>query len=87
MPNQIISSRAAMTMGGTGVNDAMWVVQRSWRDYVEQMNTAGLLALSSSRASDQAQLARAGDALIVTCEGCHQQFKPSIPAEGYRKRH
>lgn len=87
MPNQIISSRAAMTMGGTGVNDAMWVVQRSWRDYVEQMNAAGLLALSSSRASDQAQLARAGDALIVTCEGCHQQFKPSIPTEGYRKRH
>lgn len=84
---QIISSRAAMTMGGTGVNDAMWVVQRSWRDYVEQMNAAGLLALSSSRASDQAQLARAGDALIATCEGCHQQFKPSIPTEGYRKRH
>jgi len=51
------------------------------------MNTAGLLALSSSRASDQAQLARAGDAQIATCEGCHQQFKPSIPTEGYRKRH
>ena len=84
---QIISSRAAMTMGGTGVNDAMWVVQRSWRDYVEQMNAAGLLALSSSRAADQTQLARAGDALIATCEGCHQQYKPSIPTEGYRKRH
>lgn len=84
---QIISSRAAMTMGGTGVNDAMWVVQRSWRDYVEQMNAAGLSALSSARAADRAQLARAGDALITTCEGCHQQYKPSIPTEGYRKRH
>jgi hypothetical protein len=27
------------------------------------------------------------DALIATCEGCHQQYKPSIPTEGYRKRH
>ena len=76
-----------MTMGGTGVNDAMWVVQQSWRGYVEQMNAAGLLALSSSRVSDQAQLDRAGDTLIATYEGCHQQFKPSIPTEGYRKRH
>ena len=84
---QLISSRAAMTMGGTGVNDAMWVVQRSWRDYVEQMNAAGLLALSSARSADREQLARAGDALIVTCEGCHQQFKPAIPTEGYRKQH
>ena len=83
---QIISSRAAMTMGGTGVNDAMWVVQRSWRDYVDQMNAAGLLALRSARAADRMQLARAGEALVATCNGCHQQFKPSIPTEGYRAR-
>ena len=83
---QLISSRAAMTMGGTGVNDAMWVVQRSWRDYVDQMNAAGLLALDSARTVNREQLMQASDALVVTCEGCHQQYKPSIPTEGYWKR-
>lgn len=84
---QLISSRAALTMGGTGVNDAMWIAQRSWRDYVEAMNEASLLALTSARTADRAGLSRAGDMLIVTCEGCHQQYKPEIPTEGYSKTH
>ena len=84
---QLISSRSAMTMGGTGVNDAMWIAQSSWRDYVNSMNEAGLIALSSARQQDRAALSRAGDSLIETCEGCHQQFKPSIPTEGFTHQH
>ena len=84
---QLISSRAAMTMGGTGVNDAMWIAQSSWRAYVEGMNEASLLALRSARSQDRAALSRAGDLLIETCEGCHRQYKPAIPTEGYSKQH
>lgn len=84
---QIISSRSALSMGGTGVNDAMWITQRSWRDYVNQMNEGGLLALTSARARDRDGLARAGNILMASCEGCHQQFKPSIPTEGFFHRH
>ena len=84
---QLISSRAAMTMGGTGVNDAMWIAQLSWRDYVNLMNEAGVLALTSARARDAAGLSRASDMLVESCESCHQQFKPSIPTEGYTKSH
>ena len=29
---QLISSRSAISMGGTGVNDAMWIAQTSWRE-------------------------------------------------------
>lgn len=84
---QIISSRSALSMGGSGVNDAMWIVQQSWRDYVDQMNAGGLLALSSARAQDRAELARAGDLLVESCEGCHQQYKPTIPTEGLLHPH
>lgn len=84
---QLISSRAALTMGGTGVNDAMWIAQRSWRSYVQAMNEASLLALTASRAQSRATLTRAGDLLIEACEGCHQQYKPEIPTEGYSKNH
>ncbi len=83
---QLISSRAALTMGGTGVNDAMWIAQRSWRSYVQIMNEASLLALNASRSQDQPLLTRAGNMLVETCDGCHQQYKPEIPTEGYRRR-
>ena len=84
---QIVASRSALSMGGTGVNDAMWIAQRSWREYVNQMNEAALLALASARTEDRAGLARAADMLVVTCEGCHQQYKPSIPTEGLTHPH
>ncbi|NKB34026.1 MAG: hypothetical protein GKR91_13100 [Pseudomonadales bacterium] len=84
---QLISSRAAMTMGGTGVNDAMWIAQVSWRDYVNQMNDAAVLALTSARLNDKIALTVASDDLIESCEGCHQQYKPSIPTEGYTHNH
>lgn len=84
---QLIASRSAMSMGGTGVNDAMWIAQTSWRDYVNQMNSASLLALQSARSEDAAQLTRAGDMLIEVCESCHQQYKPSIPTEGFTHPH
>ena len=84
---QLISSRSAMSMGGTGVNDAMWIAQTSWREYVNTMNSASLLALSSARNEDATQLARAGDMLIESCESCHQQYKPSIPTEGFSHPH
>lgn len=84
---QLISSRAAMTMGGTGVNDAMWIAQPSWRSYVDSMNDASLMALASARSRDLRMLSTAGDLLVESCEGCHQQYKPNIPTEGYLKSH
>lgn len=84
---QIISSRSALSMGGTGVNDAMWITQQSWREYVNQMNAGALLALGSARAQDREGLARAGDMLVESCENCHQQFKPTAPTEGYFHPH
>lgn len=84
---QIISSRSALSMGGSGVNDAMWITQQSWREYVNLMNAGGLLALTSARAQDREGLARAGDMLVESCESCHQQFKPTAPTEGYYHLH
>jgi cytochrome c556 len=84
---QLISSRSAISMGGTGVNDAMWIAQTSWRDYVNLMNDGAVLALTSARAQDMPGLTRAGDILVDSCEACHQQYKPSSPTEGYSHPH
>jgi hypothetical protein len=84
---QLLSSRSAVTMGGSGVNDAMWVTQRSWRGYVEQMNSASVQALAAAKSRDIRGLAMAGDRLVESCEGCHRQYKPSIPTEGLMHPH
>ena len=84
---QLISSRSAISMGGTGVNDAMWISQTSWREYVNLMNDGALLALTSAREENRTSLARAGDILAESCEGCHKQYKPSIPTEGFTHPH
>jgi len=84
---QLLSSRSAMTMGGAGVNDSMWVVQNSWRDYVNQMNDASLEALAAAKARDLSALTVAGNRLVESCEGCHRQYKPSVPTEGLMHPH
>ena len=84
---QLISSRSAISMGGTGVNDAMWIAQTSWREYVNMMNDGAVLALTSARGENMAGLSRAGDILVESCEGCHQQYKPSSPTEGFTHPH
>lgn len=83
----LIASGSAMTMGGTGVNDAMWVTQSGWRDFVRQMNAASVQALNAARDRNLIALGSAGDNLVESCEGCHQQYKPSIPTEGLMHSH
>lgn len=84
---QIMSSRSALSMGGTGVNDAMWITQSSWREYVNDMNEGAMQALASARAHDQRGLARAGNKLVESCESCHRQYKPATPTEGIMHPH
>lgn len=84
---QLIASGSAMTMGGAGVNDAMWVTQSGWREFVSQMNGASVQALNAARNRNLTALASAGDNLVESCEGCHQQYKPSIPTEGLLHPH
>lgn len=84
---QLLSSRSAMTMGGTGVNDAMWIAQSTWREYTTQMNDASLQILVAAKAQSMRNLEAAGDYLVDTCEGCHRQYKPSIPTEGVMHPH
>lgn len=84
---QLIASGSTMTMGGSGVNDAMWVVQPGWRRFVSEMNTASNQALNAARDRNLNALASAGDNLVESCEGCHQQYKPSIPTEGLLHPH
>jgi len=84
---QLISSTSAITMGGSGVNDAMWIAQTGWREYTGQMNEAASSALQATRVQDLPALLDAADALREACDACHLQYKPEIPTEGFYRLH
>jgi len=74
---QLQSSISAITMGGSGVNDAMWVAQTGWRGFASQMGDASVQILGAARQRGLPALLTAGDQLKAACDGCHQQFKPA----------
>jgi hypothetical protein len=84
---QLLSSTSAITMGGSGVNDALWVAQPGWREFTGQMNQAASSALQATRAQDLPALMGAADVLRDSCDGCHLQYKPEIPTEGFYRLH
>lgn len=84
---QLQSSVAALTMGGTGANDAMWVAQTDWREYVNQLNEAAGNVITAARQQDMAQLVTAAEQMRRSCDGCHQQYKPEFPTEGFYRIH
>ena len=84
---QLISSTSAITMGGAGVNDAMWVAQTDWRGYTVDLNEASSLALAAVRNQDLPALLEAGEAIRASCDDCHRQYKPEVPTEGFYRVH
>jgi hypothetical protein len=75
----LAASGNLVTAGGTGPNDAQWVVEPQWRAYSQAMTNAGLDALAAVRSRDTEALLAAGDRLLVSCLDCHRQYKPELP--------
>jgi hypothetical protein len=43
------------------------------------MSNAGLAAVTAVRSRNAAELAKAGDQLVVTCIDCHREYKLDVP--------
>jgi hypothetical protein len=79
---QLIAAGSYITFGGTGQMDATWVEQTGWRAYAQDLADAGVLALDAATRRDLDGVLAAGDSLIMSCEGCHAEYKPALPTEG-----
>ncbi len=79
---QLAAAGAAITVGGTGPTDALWVQNPAWRAHAQNMSDAGVAALRAAQAKNLDQLIAANGKLVDSCEGCHKEFKPAIPTEG-----
>jgi hypothetical protein len=79
---QLAAAGPALTLGGTGAMDGVWVDSEQWADYARTMSNAGMQALVAAQDHDKARLFEAGSVLTDSCEGCHELFKPDLPTEG-----
>lgn len=79
---ELLAAGTLVSLGGTGRADMDWVSDPDWQVWTAQMIATTKDALRAIEAQDQVALVAAGEALVVTCEGCHDQFKPGIPTEG-----
>jgi hypothetical protein len=65
---------------GPPADDKKWVSDPESRKYAQDMTNAGLKAVQAVDKRDLTALNAAGDDLVLTCEACHQKFKPALPA-------
>lgn len=79
---QLAGSGPLITLGGSGPRDEGWAASPQWTSFARQMSNGAMLALDAAENQDKEKLASAGDALVDSCEGCHEVFKPEVPTEG-----
>ena len=65
---------------GPPKDDQEWVKDPRWRKHAQDLTNAGLTALTAVDKRDLKALEAAGDDLVMTCEACHKDFKPALPA-------
>jgi hypothetical protein len=79
---QLAGAGSLITLGGSGPADAGWAADEQWRTFSQAMSSAALIAMDAAKTKNKDLLASAGDALITSCQGCHDAFKPALPTEG-----
>jgi hypothetical protein len=84
---QIAAAGPAITVGGTGPSDAVWVKSRSWQAHAQRMSDAGVAAMNAAKSKNFNALVTANGQLVESCVGCHKEFKPDLPTEGILHTH
>jgi hypothetical protein len=84
---QMAAAGTLITLPGTGPNDLTMSQQADWKKWSRAMSDAGLAAFRASESKDLKALVAANSQLVDSCEGCHKQYKPSLPSEGIDHQH
>ena len=84
---QMAAAGTLNTLPGTGPNDSTLTKQADWKKWARAMSDAGLAALRASESKDMKALVAANSQLVDACEGCHKQYKPSLPSVGITHQH
>jgi len=78
----LIAGTTLLASGGTGTNDAKWVANADWQNWVRDMQKTALQIRSAVKGMDQKKMAAAADHLQEICEACHTKYRPQTPSDG-----
>ena len=78
----LIAATTLIARAGTGKNDAKWVANADWRNWVRDMEEISLQIRSAVKAMNQKEMAAAADHLQEVCESCHTKYRPQAPSDG-----
>jgi hypothetical protein len=84
---QLAAAGALIALPGTGPNDRTLTQQPNWQKWSRDLSDAGMAALKASQTMNVDALVAANNRLTEVCEGCHKEFKPSLPSEGITHKH
>lgn len=79
---QLAVTGTLMRVGGTGPKDMEWTNSPGWASFTDKMTEGALAAVQAAKNKDLAALQKAGDDIVLNCEGCHREFKLDLPTEG-----
>lgn len=79
---QLAVTGTLMRVGGTGPMDMEWTNSPGWASFTDKMTEGALAAVQAAKAKNVAALQKAGDDIVLNCEGCHREFKLELPTEG-----
>jgi hypothetical protein len=79
---QLAVTSTVMRVGGTGPKDMEWTNSPGWASFTDKMTEGALAAVQAAKSRDLAALQKAGDDIVLNCEGCHREFKLDLPTEG-----
>lgn len=79
---QLVAAATLLQTEGAGPADAGWMKQVGWKTNAEAMGAAGMAANAAAKARSKEALVKANGDVVAACEGCHKEFKPTLPTEG-----
>lgn len=71
---QLLTTSAALSLGGSGPNDVMWAKDKKWQTHLKEMIAVGEQFLSAAQNKNYQGLLDAGELLIGPCGNCHADF-------------
>lgn len=71
-----------LSVPGTGPMDNTWTDSPGWQNWSAQLRDVGASAFAAIKARNFEEISTVGDELVAICEGCHIEFKPTLPTGG-----
>jgi len=79
---QLAAAGPLISLGGTGEYDREWSQRAGWTTQAQALTDSAVASLNAVRSKNFEAVVAANGRLTDTCEGCHEEFKPSLPTEG-----